>query len=273
LGSRFVPWIVIAVRFFPVVGVVVNDGGGTAGVTVSTAVPEMSPEVAVIVVAPVATARARPCDPELLETVAAPVTDDDHVTEWVRLAVLRLEYVPVALNCWVCPAEIVAVNGETLMLTSTAGATVRAAVPEMSPEVAVMVVAPVPTPVARPELETEAVPVTDDDHVTESVRSAVLRLEYVPVALNCWVCPAEIEAVNGETLMLTSTAGATVRAAVPEMSPEVAVMVVAPVPTPVARPELETVAVPVTDDDHVAELVRSAVLRLEYVPVAANCCV
>ena len=37
---------------------------------------------------------------------------------------------------------------------------------------AVMVVAPVATPVARPVLETVAVPVTDDDHVTESVRLA-----------------------------------------------------------------------------------------------------
>ena len=74
----------------------------TAGVTVSTAVPEMSPEVAVMVVAPVPLAAvASPCEPEVLDTVAVPVTDDDHVTDEVRLAVLRLEYVPVATNCWV----------------------------------------------------------------------------------------------------------------------------------------------------------------------------
>ena len=59
----------------------------------------------------------------------------------------------------------------------------------MSPEVAVIVVAPVATPVASPELETVAVPVTDDDHVTDEVRLAVLKLEYVPVAVNCWVWP------------------------------------------------------------------------------------
>ena len=42
-----------------------------------------------------------------------------------------------------------------------------------------MVVAPVATAVARPRpvLDTVAVPVTDDDHVTESVRLAVLRSE------------------------------------------------------------------------------------------------
>jgi hypothetical protein len=87
----------------------------------------------------------------------------------------------VAVNCWVCPAAIEAVVGETAMVTRTAGATVKTVAPEMSPEVAVMVDAPVATPVARPwepeAFETVAVPVTDDDHVTESVMSCVVRLE------------------------------------------------------------------------------------------------
>src|SRR5579863_2670683 len=157
----------------------------TAGVTVSTAVPEMSPDVAVMVVAPdpLAVAVASPWDPEVLETVAAEVTDDDHVTDEVRLAVLKLEYVPVAVNCWVWPWAIDAVAGDTAMLTSTAGVTVSTAVPEMSPDVAVIVVAPDPLAVAvaspwDPEvLETVAVEVTDDDHVTEVERLAVLKLE------------------------------------------------------------------------------------------------
>ena len=66
------------------------------------------------------------------------------------------------------------------MLTEHGRETVRTAVPAMRPDVAVMVVAPVATPVARPSIrvfETVAVPVTDDDHVTESVRLAVLRSE------------------------------------------------------------------------------------------------
>lgn len=112
-----------------------------------------------------------------------------------------------------------------------------------------------------------AVPVTDDDHVTEPVRLAVLKLEYVPVATNCWVWPWAMEADTGETLMLTNTAGVTVSTAVPAMSPDVAVMVVAPDPLAVAvavaspcEPELlETVAVDVVDDHHVTELVRLAV--------------
>ena len=87
--------------------------------------------------------------------------------------------------------------------------------------------------------------------------------------MNCWVWPAAMEAVDGDTAILTKTAGVTVSTAVPEMSPEVAVMVVAPDPLAVAvaspcDPDvLETVAVEVTDDDQVTELVRSAVLELE----------
>jgi hypothetical protein len=160
--------------------VVVRDG---AGVTVRTAVPAMSPDVAVMIVAPLATPVARPRDPVVLETVAVPGTEEDHVTEAVRLAVLRLEYVPVAVNCWVPPATIEADAGETLMLTNSSGVTVRTAVPAMSPDVAVMVVAPDPLAVAvaspcDPEVfETVAVEVTDDDQVTDEVRLAVLRLE------------------------------------------------------------------------------------------------
>ena len=93
----------------------------------------------------------------------------------------------------------------------------------------------------------------------------------MPVAVNCWVWPWAIDAVVGDTAMLTKTAGVTVSTAVPEMRPEVAVMVVAPFPMPVARPELETVPTEVRLEDHVAELVRLAVLPSEYVPVAVNC--
>ena len=84
--------------------------------------------------------------------------------------------------------------------------------------------------------ETVAVPVSDDDHVTESVTFPVVRFEYVPVAVNCCVWPCVTDAVAGETEMLTSVAVVTVNTAVPKMRPEVAVMVEAPVPTPVARP-------------------------------------
>ena len=98
------------------------------------------------------------------------------------------------------------------------------------------------------------------------------------MAVNCWVWPCAIDAAVGLTAMLTSTAGVTVINAVPEMSPDVAVMVVAPEPlaVAVANPSepaaLETVAVEVTDDDHVTEPEMLALHEgRRYVPVAVNC--
>ena len=68
-------------------------------------------------------------------------------------------------------------------------------------------------------------------------------------------------------MIVSSTAAVTVKAAVPDIDPDVAVMVEAPMATPVARPwlpgELDTVAADVFDEDHVTELVRSTVLRSE----------
>jgi hypothetical protein len=82
-----------------------------------------------------------------------------------------------------------------------------------------------------------------------------------------WELPITMDADVGATVIVTNTAGVTVRTAVPEMSPDVAVMVVAPVTTPVASPwepeELETVAAEVLDDVHVAVVVRFRVLRSE----------
>jgi hypothetical protein len=63
----------------------------TAGSTVSAAVPKMEPSVAVIVARPVDTAVAKPCDPEVFETVAVEPEDVDHVTVSVRFLVLRSE--------------------------------------------------------------------------------------------------------------------------------------------------------------------------------------
>src|SRR6202035_3155152 len=110
--------------------------------------------------------------------------------------------------------------------------------------------------------------------VTLVVRFWALRSEYVPVAVNCWVLPAAMDAVVGATVMVRSTAGVTVSTAVPKMAPDVAVMVLALVATPVASPwdpeEWETVAAEVLDDDHVAVVVRFWVLRSEKGPVAVD---
>ncbi len=235
--------------------------------------PEISDEgsVAVIVATPVATPVTRPFD----DTVAVESLDDDQVTVLVKSAVDPSEYKPVAVSFWVCPAGTLAASGDTVTATKTAGNTVITAVPEIEDEgsVAVMVATPVATAVTKPVDDTVAVPVAEDDHVTELVKLTMDPSEYNPTALSCWVCPAGTLATGGETVIATSMAGSTVITAVPEIEDEgsVAVMVATPVATAVTRPFDETVAVAVLEDDHVTDLVKSAVDPSEYKPVAVSC--
>ena len=99
------------------------------------------------------------------------------------------------------------------------------------------------------------------------------------MAVNCRVRPIPMEPTGGVTVMPNKTAGVTVNAAVPGVFVEgsVAVMVTAPMASPVAKPwepgALETVAVAFFDDDQVTLSVRFSVRRSERVPVAMNCSV
>jgi len=56
------------------------------------------------------------------------------------------------VNCWVIPAGIVELAGETEIATNTGCITTRLADPEIEPDVAVTSLVPVPTPVANPPL-------------------------------------------------------------------------------------------------------------------------
>jgi len=78
----------------------------------------------------------------------------------------------------------------------------------------------------------------------------------VPVAVNCLVVPREMLGLAGVTAMETSVAGVIVSVVVPDFPPDVAVMVVEPVPTAVASP-LVIVATDVDDELHVTAPVRS----------------
>ena len=62
-----------------------------AGVTVSTVVPDMLPDVAVTVVEPAATDAAKPFDPAALLIVAIPVLDEFQVADVVRFCVVLSE--------------------------------------------------------------------------------------------------------------------------------------------------------------------------------------
>src|SRR5580765_4337287 len=156
------------------------------------------PEVALIVVVPVATPVARPWVPLVLLIVATPVSDEAHVTDVVRFWVLPSLKVPVAVNCWVPLMPIEGFGGVTANDCNVGGGvTVSTVEPVIVPEVALIVVVPAATPVARPwvplVLLIVATPVSDEAHVTDVVRFWVLPSLKVPVAVNCWTPPTPIE--------------------------------------------------------------------------------
>lgn len=70
-----------------------------AAVTVNVVLPEISPDVAVIVVMPAATEVASPLKPAALLIVAVAGTEEVQVTDVVRSCVGPAVYVPVATNC------------------------------------------------------------------------------------------------------------------------------------------------------------------------------
>jgi hypothetical protein len=91
------------------------------------------------------------------------------------------------------------------------------------------------------------------------------------MALNCKDAPGPVTKFAGARLIEVSVDEVTVTAVDPATLPDVALIVVVPIPTLFARPlKLTMVATAVLRDLHVTEEVRSCVLPSLYVPVAAN---
>ena len=80
------------------------------------------------------------------------------------------------------------------------------------------------------------------------------------MAVNGDVVPKANEGFAGVTAMETRTAAATLITAVPVIVPDVALIVDAPTPVPVARPPAVTVATEVSDELQVTVFVRTCVL-------------
>jgi hypothetical protein len=160
-----------------------------------------------------------------------------------------------------------------------AGFTVSVVDPEMLPDAAVIVVEPAATDVARPfepaALLTVATPVLDELQVTAAVRFCVVLSENVPVAVNCCFVPLPMLGLVGVTARETRVAGFTVSVVDPEMLPDIAVIVVEPAATDVARPMEPVVllidAVLVSDELQRTAVVMSCVVLSAKVPVAINC--
>ena len=80
------------------VGVTSRDTS-VAAVTVSVVDPEIVPDMAAMVVEPVARAVAKPIEFAVLLMVPTAELEELHVTEAVRSCVVPSENVPVARNC------------------------------------------------------------------------------------------------------------------------------------------------------------------------------
>jgi hypothetical protein len=97
----------------------------------------------------------------------------------------------------------------------------------------------------------------------------------VPVATRVLLKPAATVAVPvaGVTAIEVNVTGVTVRVAVADLPPIVAVMTDVPADTPVAIPAAETVATPVLAEDHAmpGATVTSWIKPSLYVAVAVNC--
>src|SRR5271157_4853384 len=120
--------------------------------------------------------------------------------------------------------------GVTAIDTKVAAVTVRLAEPLIEPDVALMVLLPAASAVARPP------PLT--------------------VAVNCCCWPAARDGFAGVTAIDTRVAAVTVRLAEPLIEPDVALMVLLPAASAVARPPPLMVAVEGALEVQVAVVVR-----------------
>jgi hypothetical protein len=155
------------------------------------------------------------------------------------------------------------------VLTST----VTATEPVTLPDAAEIVSVPAATPLTWPVAFTVARLVFDDVQVAEAVRSCVPPPVSVPMAVNCTGTPRTTSAFEGVTAIETTLddPAPTVRTVEELMDFEAAAILLFPCPTPVAIPELLTVATAVFEDVQLTELVRSCLLPLLNVPCAVNC--
>jgi hypothetical protein len=169
--------------------------------------------------------------------------------------------------------------GVTASETSRAAVTVRIVEAEIPPDAAVMEVCPSACDEASPfepfsllTVATEAVP---ESQVTSEVMTRVEPSVYVPVAWNCCDVPSAMPGFSGEIAIETRAAPVTVRVVLPEMSPDVAVIVVDPTAAEAASPfepsESLTAATAVSEELHFTASVISSVVWSEKTPVALNC--
>jgi hypothetical protein len=119
-----------------------------------------------------------------------------------------------------------------------------------------------------------AILLTDELQATILLMSCAVPSEKLPVAVNCCCVPTSMVGFAGVTTMEVIVALVTVSVAVPTMFPEVALTVVVPAPTALARPEVPAVLLIVAtapaDELQLTCEVKLFVLWSLKVPMAVN---
>jgi hypothetical protein len=149
--------------------------------------------------------------------------------------------------------------GVTVIVCKTALVTITVLLPLMPFKLAVILAEPAETAVAKPVAFTVAFDTLLVHTALDNTND--VPSENVPVAVNCCVKPAAKDGDAGVTAMDCKTALVTVTLTDPDMPLTTAVIVALPAATPVANPELLTVAFAV------ALLVQIAFVSAEEVPL------
>jgi len=180
--------------------------------------------------------------------------DDFHDSPERFVLVLLSLKVPVAVNLIDVPFSILGFTGLIAIETNFVVETVSVVDPLTVPDTALIVVLPAATLLTMPCALMPATAAEDEVQSTDALMSWVLESLNVPMAANCLVVPTAMLEFAGVTAIETSVAAVTLSEAVPLTDPDVAVMVVVPLATPVALPFTSTVATEVVDELHVTEV-------------------
>ncbi len=214
-------------------------------ITVTAAVAETSPAVAMIVVTPPPMAVTNPAE-STAATVVSALDQDTRTSSITRPIWSRTS----AVSCAVCPSAVSATeSGMTATAVGAGATTVSAARPVTPAAVAMTSASPAPTPVTSPAASTTATAVSPDAQ-SNSAPATAWPLASVAAAARRSVSPVtNVSAAGATATALTSWA--TVTAALPDTPPALAVIVAVPLPTAVTSPDPSTVATVASSDAHV----------------------
>jgi len=233
--------------------------------------------LAEIVVVPAATDTASPSLPAELLIAATVGSVELQLTELVKSPWLLSAKVPIAPNWSAVVNGIDRLAGSTRIETKVPNLTVNCVEALTAPAVAEIVVVPTANALANARLLIVATAALEEFQATEVVKSPVMPFVKVPMTLNCWFAPSEMEGLRGVNAKDAKTGWVTVRMVEPLTDPKEAVIVVVPSARPVVASspwppvELLIAATDGLEEFQATEEVKSWVAPFVKAPMALNC--